>query len=50
LFTSESSQNPVYDIVAVGFGPANLALAIAIEEHNAGVSSEEKITAAFIER
>ena len=50
MFTSESSQNPVYDIVGIGFGPANLALAIAIEEHNAGVPSEEKITAAFIER
>lgn len=24
----------VYDIVGVGFGPANLALAIAVEEHN----------------
>jgi L-ornithine N5-oxygenase len=50
LFTSESSQNPVYDIVGIGFGPANLALAIAIEEHNADAPSEEKITAAFIER
>jgi L-ornithine N5-oxygenase len=50
LLTRESGQNPVYDIVGIGFGPANLALAIAIEEHNAGAPSDEKITAAFIER
>ena len=50
MFSTESSQNPVYDIVGIGFGPANLALAIAIEEHNASAPSEEKITAVFIER
>jgi L-ornithine N5-oxygenase len=26
----------VLDVVGVGFGPSNLALAIAIAEHNAG--------------
>jgi L-ornithine N5-oxygenase len=50
LFTREINQNPVYDIVGIGFGPANLALTIAIEEHNAGAPSDEKITAAFVER
>jgi L-ornithine N5-oxygenase len=33
-----------YDVVGVGFGPSNLALAIALEE------SEEALTAAFFER
>ncbi len=50
MFTGESNQNPVYDIVGIGFGPANLALAIAVEEHNAGAQPEERVAAAFIER
>lgn len=33
-----------YDVVGLGFGPANLALAIALEEH------EHPLTAAFFER
>jgi L-ornithine N5-oxygenase len=44
------NENPVHDIVGIGFGPANLALAIAIEEHNATVPAREEITATFVER
>ncbi|QHA08071.1 SidA/IucD/PvdA family monooxygenase [Streptomyces broussonetiae] len=40
----------VYDIVGVGFGPANLALAIAIEEHNETVAPDQRLTAAFLEK
>ncbi|HKN55301.1 MAG TPA: SidA/IucD/PvdA family monooxygenase, partial [Amycolatopsis sp.] len=39
---------PVYDVVGVGFGPSNLALAIAVAEHNATAS--EPVTAHFLER
>ncbi|WP_409180140.1 lysine N(6)-hydroxylase/L-ornithine N(5)-oxygenase family protein [Amycolatopsis sp. VS8301801F10] len=39
---------PVYDVVGVGFGPSNLALAIALAEHNAGPG--ETVTAHFLER
>ncbi|RVW00670.1 lysine N(6)-hydroxylase/L-ornithine N(5)-oxygenase family protein [Rhodococcus xishaensis] len=39
-----------FDVVGIGFGPSNLALAIAIEEHNAGCGPDEKITACFIEK
>ncbi|WP_370936772.1 lysine N(6)-hydroxylase/L-ornithine N(5)-oxygenase family protein [Amycolatopsis sp. cg13] len=45
---AEDSQVPVYDVVGVGFGPSNLALAIALAEHNAG--SGETVTAHFLER
>ncbi|WP_311447350.1 lysine N(6)-hydroxylase/L-ornithine N(5)-oxygenase family protein [Frankia nepalensis] len=38
------------DVVGVGFGPTNLALAIAIEEHNAGVPAPARLRAAFLER
>jgi L-ornithine N5-oxygenase len=41
---------PVYDLVGVGFGPANLALAIAVAEHNAVAGAEDVVTAHFLER
>ncbi|AHH94938.1 lysine N(6)-hydroxylase/L-ornithine N(5)-oxygenase family protein [Kutzneria albida] len=39
---------PVYDLVGVGFGPSNLALAIALTEHNAAAT--QPVTAQFLER
>jgi L-ornithine N5-monooxygenase len=41
---------PVYDLVGVGFGPANLALAIAVAEHNAVASAQDVVTAHFFEK
>ncbi|MCQ4117805.1 lysine N(6)-hydroxylase/L-ornithine N(5)-oxygenase family protein [Rhodococcus tibetensis] len=41
---------PVRDVVGVGFGPANLALAIAIEEHNMNCAPGEQISAQFLEK
>lgn len=38
------------DLVGIGFGPANLALAIAIREHNERRASGEAIRASFVER
>jgi L-ornithine N5-oxygenase len=38
----------VYDLVGVGFGPSNLALAIAVHEHNA--QPGEPVSALFLER
>ena len=43
-----TAEVPIYDIVGVGFGPSNLALAIALAEHNAGAG--EPVTAHFLER
>ncbi|SFB60731.1 L-ornithine N5-oxygenase [Amycolatopsis marina] len=45
-------ETPVYDLVGVGFGPSNLALAIALTEHNAaaGPGSSDTVTAHFLER
>ncbi|MFF2095710.1 lysine N(6)-hydroxylase/L-ornithine N(5)-oxygenase family protein [Streptomyces sp. NPDC058202] len=40
----------IHDVIGIGFGPSNLALAIAIEEHNAGASTENRIRAEFLER
>ncbi|MBM2616672.1 lysine N(6)-hydroxylase/L-ornithine N(5)-oxygenase family protein [Actinoplanes sp. LDG1-06] len=44
-------ENPVYDLVGIGFGPSNLALAIAVEEHNSACTrAEDRINAVFCER
>ena len=40
---------PVYDLVGVGFGPSNLALAIAVQEHNDDAPANP-VTAVFFER
>ncbi|MGH3669873.1 MAG: lysine N(6)-hydroxylase/L-ornithine N(5)-oxygenase family protein [Pseudonocardiaceae bacterium] len=39
-----------YDVVGVGFGPSNLALAIAIDEFNQSVSARQRLLARFVER
>ncbi|MFC4504462.1 MULTISPECIES: lysine N(6)-hydroxylase/L-ornithine N(5)-oxygenase family protein [Streptomyces] len=39
-----------YDVLGVGFGPSNLALAIAIEEHNASLPPGRQLNALFLER
>lgn len=44
------NNSPVYDVVGIGFGPSNLALAAALEEHNEKSSLEQAITAIFVEK
>ncbi|MFF3500356.1 lysine N(6)-hydroxylase/L-ornithine N(5)-oxygenase family protein [Streptomyces sp. NPDC003247] len=43
-------SDTTHDILGIGFGPSNLALAIAIEEHNAGLPPERRLDAHFLER
>lgn len=46
----ESAGGPdVYDVVGIGFGPANLALAIAVAEHNADPGNHP-VRSLFLER
>ncbi len=45
----EEQQPDTYDVVGIGFGPANLALAIAIAEHNAQ-PDVRPVRALFLER
>ncbi|MEU3094634.1 SidA/IucD/PvdA family monooxygenase [Streptomyces sp. NPDC006967] len=42
--------SPVHDLIGIGFGPSNVAMAIALSEHNAGVGRQEAVTAHFFER
>ncbi|MFP3986559.1 SidA/IucD/PvdA family monooxygenase [Streptomyces sp. E11-3] len=41
---------PTHDLIGVGFGPSNVAMAIALSEHNARVGRQEAVTAHFFER
>ncbi|MET9760455.1 lysine N(6)-hydroxylase/L-ornithine N(5)-oxygenase family protein [Streptomyces sp. NPDC006372] len=41
---------PVHDLIGIGFGPSNVAMAIAVGEHNARVGRQEVITARFFEQ
>ncbi|WND33104.1 SidA/IucD/PvdA family monooxygenase [Streptomyces sp. BB1-1-1] len=40
----------VHDLIGIGFGPSNVAMAIAIGEHNARAGRPEAITARFFEQ
>ncbi|CUU54422.1 L-ornithine N5-oxygenase [Parafrankia irregularis] len=40
----------VHDVIGVGFGPSNIALGIAIQEHNSSVSAGAALRAIFLER
>ncbi|MFE3168722.1 lysine N(6)-hydroxylase/L-ornithine N(5)-oxygenase family protein [Streptomyces sp. NPDC059224] len=45
-----NGSDVVHDIVGIGFGPSNLALSIAVEEHNAHLAADRRIDALFLER
>ncbi|MEU2537717.1 lysine N(6)-hydroxylase/L-ornithine N(5)-oxygenase family protein [Streptomyces iakyrus] len=42
--------SPVHDLIGIGFGPSNVAMAIALREHNTRVGRQEAITAHFFEQ
>ncbi|WP_239396810.1 lysine N(6)-hydroxylase/L-ornithine N(5)-oxygenase family protein [Frankia sp. CiP3] len=44
------AETDVQDIVGIGFGPSNLALAIAAREHNARVPASQALRLSFLER
>jgi L-ornithine N5-oxygenase len=46
---SDGVTDDVLSVLGVGFGPSNLGLAIAIEEHNETCRGEEVISAEFVE-
>ncbi|MEV0621453.1 lysine N(6)-hydroxylase/L-ornithine N(5)-oxygenase family protein [Nonomuraea sp. NPDC050404] len=48
--TRQNGQDTPYDLLGIGFGPSNLALAIALDEHNSGAAPNERITTRFLER
>ncbi len=47
---THGGREVTYDVLGIGFGPSNLALAIAVEEHNAQAADDERIHAGFLEK
>ncbi|GAA3236827.1 lysine N(6)-hydroxylase/L-ornithine N(5)-oxygenase family protein [Pseudonocardia petroleophila] len=45
LRSADAGRRAVHDLVGIGFGPSNLALAIALDEHGEG-----RVAARFVER
>lgn len=45
----DMTNTDIVDIVGIGFGPSNLALAIALEEFNAERDQADRLTAQFVE-
>ncbi|MER7079953.1 L-ornithine N5-oxygenase [Saccharopolyspora kobensis] len=45
-----SASEEVHDVLGIGFGPSNLALAIALEEHNRTASGDGRLSGLFFER
>ncbi|MFH8756892.1 lysine N(6)-hydroxylase/L-ornithine N(5)-oxygenase family protein [Streptomyces atroolivaceus] len=41
---------PVHDLIGIGFGPSNVAMAIALTERNSRVGRQQAVTAHFFER
>lgn len=48
--TGPEEQVPVYDVLGIGFGPSNLALAVALDEHNGKVPDKDLLSAVFFEK
>ncbi|MFJ6567445.1 lysine N(6)-hydroxylase/L-ornithine N(5)-oxygenase family protein [Streptomyces sp. NPDC091292] len=45
-----TGSDAVHDVIGIGFGPSNLALSIAVEEHNARLGAGPGLRALFLER
>lgn len=45
-----AGDGPVLDVLGIGFGPSNLALALAVEEHNAAAPEGRRLHAGFVEQ
>jgi L-ornithine N5-monooxygenase len=45
-----SGQGTVYDVFGIGFGPSNLALAVALYEYNQAVSCDQRLNYRFVEK
>lgn len=46
----DGDDGTVYDVFGIGFGPSNLALAIALREHNESVADGQRLSFRFVER
>ncbi len=49
MSNSSNGHHHVLDFVGVGFGPSNLALAVAVQEHNDTCDAEHRVNAEYVE-
>ncbi|GAA4800932.1 SidA/IucD/PvdA family monooxygenase [Actinomycetospora chlora] len=47
---SHAAGTDTLDVLGIGFGPSNLALALAVEEHNERAGADGRLRAAFVEQ
>ncbi|MFJ2618281.1 lysine N(6)-hydroxylase/L-ornithine N(5)-oxygenase family protein [Glutamicibacter sp. NPDC087344] len=47
---TEGIVEQAYDVIGLGFGPSNMALAIAIDEHNKAAGHGQKLHTLFLDR
>ncbi|MEE1836375.1 lysine N(6)-hydroxylase/L-ornithine N(5)-oxygenase family protein [Streptomyces sp. SP17KL33] len=50
MTTLHTGADSIYDVLGIGFGPSNLALAIALHEHSAASGTEDGLRVGFLER
>ncbi|WP_333771708.1 lysine N(6)-hydroxylase/L-ornithine N(5)-oxygenase family protein [Streptomyces sp. IBSBF 2435] len=50
MLGGHNGENQTVDVTGIGFGPSNLAFAVAVEEHNQTAPPGQAVTARFFER
>jgi L-ornithine N5-monooxygenase len=50
LTSSRGDGDTIHDLIGIGFGPSNLALAVAVEEHNKEAAADRRVEALFLEK
>ncbi len=50
MISSSTPSDELLDVFGIGFGPANMALAIALDEYNASAAEHCRVSMAFAER
>ncbi|WP_215452295.1 lysine N(6)-hydroxylase/L-ornithine N(5)-oxygenase family protein [Streptomyces sp. ATCC 21386] len=50
MTTLHTGADSIYDVLGIGFGPSNLALAIALHEHSVASGARDGLRVGFLER
>ncbi|MCC9708112.1 lysine N(6)-hydroxylase/L-ornithine N(5)-oxygenase family protein [Streptomyces sp. MNU76] len=50
MTTLHTGADSIYDVLGIGFGPSNLALAIALHEHSVASGTQDALRVGFLER
>src|SRR3954451_18375667 len=50
LTSSRGDGDTIHDLIGIGFGPSNPALAVAVEGHNQEAAADRRVEALFLEK